>query len=227
MNKTRLYRVAVCVLMLASSTTICSFALSAPINCSLAKYDVEETICSHPSLTAQDKAISDRIDALRGVCPSLRPLLIQGQNYWLRERWDCRNVPGVFEKPEILATCLASRMEQRLHQLNNVPQSCDPQPLIVGYRFVDPVYILRYGDRYIGKTVSVFGSMELDSCRAPSTGKLTGHIVGSSSQRERYRAVFSSIPEGTRERLCAQHPASHWQGVVKQDRQGSYLLLSE
>ncbi len=222
-DKTGLYRVAIRVLMLVSSATTCSLALSAPIDCSLAKEDVEETICSHPSLIAQDKAISDRLDALRGACSSLRPLLIQGQKYWLRERWDCRNVPAAFEKPEVLATCLASRMEQRLHQLNNVPQSCNPQPLIVGYRFVDPVYMLRYGDRYIGKTVSVFGSMDLDSCRVAATGKLTGNIVGNSPQREQYRAVFSSMPEGTRERLCAQHPASHWQGVVKQDRRGSYL----
>jgi hypothetical protein len=35
------------------------------------------------------------------------------------------------------------------------------------------------------------------------------------------------MSEDTNERLCAQHPATHWQGVVKQDKSGSYLILSE
>jgi uncharacterized protein len=227
MDKTRPRQVLGPVLILVSASIACSLALSAPIDCSLANDDVEKTICSHPSLTAQDKAISDRLDALGRACPSLRPLLIQGQKYWLRERWDCRNVDGVFEKAEGLASCLASRMGQRLQRLNDEPQSCDPKPLIVGYRFVDPVYLLRYGDQYIGKTVSVFGSMDLDSCRASGTGVLTGSIVGNSPRRERYRAVFSAMSEEARERLCAQHPAAHWQGVVKRDKRGSYLFLSE
>jgi hypothetical protein len=87
--------------------------------------------------------------------------------------------------------------------------------------------MLRYGDHYIGKTVSVFGSMILDSCRAPNIKEFTGSIVGNSPHHERYRAVFSSMSEEARERLCAQQPAAHWQGVVKQDRRGSYLFLSE
>jgi uncharacterized protein len=227
MDKTRLRQVLGPVMILVSSSIACSLALSAPMDCSLAKDDVEKTICSHPSLTAQDKAISGRLDALGRACPSLRPLLIQGQKYWLRERWDCRNVEGVFEKAEGLASCLASRMEQRLQRLNDEPQSCDPKPLVGGYRFVDPVYLLRYGDQYIGKTVSVYGSMVLDNCRASGTGTLTGSIVGNSPRHERYRAVFSAMSEGARERLCAQHPAAHWQGVVKQDGRGSYLVLPD
>lgn len=227
MDKTRLRQVLVPVLILVSSSIACSLAVSAPIDCSLANDDVEKTICAHPSLTAQDKAISDRLDALRRTCPSLRPLLLQGQKYWLRERWDCRNVEGVFETTEGLATCLASRMDQRLQRLKAEPERCDPKPLIGGYQFVDPVYLLRYGDHYIGKTVSVFGSMDLDSCRSPGTGALTGSIVGNSTHHERYRAVFGSMSEGARERLCAQHPAAHWQGVVKRDQRGNYLFLSE
>jgi uncharacterized protein YecT (DUF1311 family) len=227
MNKKRPRQVWVPVLVLASSSIACSLALSAPIDCSLANDDEEKTICSHPSLTAQDKAISDRLDALGRECPSLRPLLMQGQKYWLRERRDCRSEEGVVEKAEGLATCLARRMAQRLQRLNDEPQSCDPKPLIGGYRFVDPVYLLRYGDQYIGKTVSVFGSIDLDNCRASGTGTLTGSIVGNSPRHERYRAVFSAMSEEARESLCAQHPAAHWQGVVRQDKRGSYLFLSE
>jgi hypothetical protein len=160
------------------------------------------------------------------ACPSLRTVLSQGQKYWLRERWDCRNVEGVFEKAEGLASCLASRMGQRLQRLNEAPENCDPQTLVGGYRFVDPVYLLRFGDHYIGKTVSVFGSMDLDSCRASSAGSRSGAIVGNSSHHERFRVIFGAMPEEERERLCAQHPASHWEGIVKKDQQGSYLFLN-
>lgn len=226
MDKTRSRPVLAPALMLLSSM-VCPLAFSAPMDCSRANDDVEKTICSHPALTAQDKAISDRLDALGRTCPSLRPLLIEGQKYWLRERWDCRNVEGVFEKAEGLATCLASRMEQRLQRLSDELQSCDPKPLVGGYRFVDPVYLLRYGDQYIGNTVSVFGRMELDNCRALGTGTLTGSIVGNSPRHERYRAVFSAMSAEARENLCAQPSASHWQGMVKQDKRGSYLFLSK
>lgn len=214
-------------LVLVSSSIACSLALAAPIDCSRANDDVEKTICSHPSLTAQDQAISGRLEALGRTCPSLRPLLIQGQKNWLRERWDCRNVDGVFEKTEGLASCLGSRMGQRIQQLNNEPQNCDPKLLIVGYRFVDPVYLLQYGDQYIGKTVSVFGSMDLDSCGGSGAVVNTGSIVGNSPRRERYRAVFSAMSEEAKENFCVQHPAAHWQGVVKQDKRGSYLFISE
>lgn len=138
MDKTRPRQVLMPVLILVSSSIVCSLALSAPIDCSLANDDVEKTICSHPSLTAQDKAISDRLDALGRTCPSLRLLRTQGQKYWLRERWDCRNVEGVFEKAEGLATCLASRMEQRLQRLNDEPQSCDPKALVGGISICRP-----------------------------------------------------------------------------------------
>jgi uncharacterized protein len=224
---TRLRQFLVSVLILVSSSIACSLAVSAPIDCSLANDDVEKTICSHPSLIAQDKAISDKLDVLSRTCPSLRTLLMQGQKYWLRERWDCRNEEGVFEKAEDLATCLASRMDQRLQRLKDEPEGCDPKPLIGGYQFVDPVYLLKYGDQYIGNTVSVFGSMDLDSCRASGSGALTGSIVGNSAHHERYRAVFSAMSEEARERLCAEHPAAHWHGVVKSDKRGSYLFLSE
>jgi len=226
MDETPLRQVLASLLVLVTSSIACSLAVSAPIDCSLPNDDVEKTICAHPSLKAQDKAISNRLDALMRACPSLRTLLVQGQKYWLRERWDCRNVEGVFEKTEGLATCLASRMDQRLQGLKDEPASCDPKPFIGASKFVDPVYLLRYGDHYIGKTVSVFGSMDLDSCRAAGTGALTGSIVGNSPHQERYRAVFSAMSELARERLCAQHPAAHWQGIVKRDKRGNYLFLS-
>jgi len=222
----RLRQVWALVLVLVSLCVACSLAYSSPINCALANNDVEKTICSYPSLIAQDNAISDKLAALGQACPSLRPLLSQGQKFWLRERWDCRNVEGVFEKTEGLATCLASRMGQRLQGLNEASASCDSRALVAGYRFVDPVHLLRFGDQYIGKTVSVFGSMDLDSCRASSAGSRSGAIVGNSAHHERFRVIFGAMADEERERLCAQHPASHWQGVVKKDHKGSYLFLN-
>jgi hypothetical protein len=184
---------------------------------------VEKTICSRPSLIAQDKAISDKLAALELACPSRRMLLSQSQKYWLRERWDCRNVEGIFEKADGLATCLASRMGQRLQRLNETPKNCDPQTLAGGYRFVDPVHLLRFGDQYIGKTVSVNGRLDLDSCRASSAGSRSGGIV---ANHERFRVIFDAMPESRREWLCDQRPASHWEGIVKKDQQGVYLFLN-
>ena len=77
MVKIRLRQVLAPVLALVSLSVTCSLAFSAPINCSLANDDVEKTICSRPSLIAQDKAISDKLAALELACPSLRMLLSQ------------------------------------------------------------------------------------------------------------------------------------------------------
>lgn len=223
MIKISLRQVLASVLALVSLCVACSLAFSAPINCSLANDDVEKTICSRPSLIAQDKAISDKLAALELACPSLRMLLSQGQKYWLRERSDCRNVKGVFEKAEGLATCLASRMGHRLQRLNEAPENCDPQTLAGGYRFVDPVHLLRFGDQYIGQTVSVYGRLDLDSCRASSAGSRSGGIV---ENNERFRVIFDAMPEVKREWLCGRSPSSHWEGIVKKDQQGIYLFLN-
>ena len=204
-----------------------SAASAAPINCPATKVDLEQAICAHPELLARDRAISDRIDTLKQRCPAAQKLLIRGQKFWLRERWDCRNVEGAFATPDVLPSCLAARMDQRLQQLDAIGSGCDITPLAATYRFVDVDYIVRFSDRYIDKTVSVFGWMDLASCHAPSPSPTAATIVGTDRKHDRFRVEFSAMPAQQREFLCAKSPAAHWTGTIKHDSRGNYLFLTD
>jgi uncharacterized protein len=211
------------VLLLAVSGAcqlVSTHAAAAPIDCSRARVDVERAICAQADLLAKDRAISTRLASLQQQCPSQRKLLVQGQKFWLRERWDCRNGEGA------LGACLAQRMDQRLQALNDVPQSCDLSSLAATYRFVDPAYLRQFSQAYVGKTVSVFGGMELDACRKTGGSPVTGIIVGTPAAN-RVPAKFSAMPAIQKDFLCAQHPAAHWTGIVKNDGQGAYLYLTD
>jgi uncharacterized protein len=201
-------------------------AAAAPIDCSRAGVDVEHTICAQADLLAKDEAIAQRLASLQQQCPSQQKLLVQGQKFWLRERWDCRNGEGALEPNGTLGACLAQRMDQRLRELNDVPQGCDLSSLAASYRFVDPGYLRQYSGAYVGRTVSVFGGMELDACRKASASPLTGVIVGTPAS-VRFPVRFSAMPGIQKDFLCAQHPAAHWKGIVKNDGQGAYLYLSD
>ena len=214
-------------LMAACCSFIGHVASAAPINCSAANVDVERAICSHPELLARDQAISVRLDTLKQRCPDARQLIVEGQKFWLRERWDCRNVEGVFEAPGRLGACLASRMDLRLRQLNAVGDGCDFAPLFATYRFVDVDYLQRFSNRYIGKNVSIFGQMDLASCDASGASPTAATIIGTDRKRKRFRAKFSAMPAGQREFLCAKHPAAHWTGTVEHDSLGDYLFLKD
>ena len=202
-------------------------ASAAPMHCAAARTDVEKTICADRQLLAQDQAISSRLDGLTRRCAASRDLLVQGQKFWLRERSDCRNVEGVFDKPDGLRACLAARMDQRLRQLDGFGAGCDAAALAGTYRFVDVDYLLRYGERYVGKTVTVWGSMDLASCSAPGAAPTAAVLVGKDPLRDRLRVAFSAMPAQQREFLCATSPSAHWQGTVKHDSQGNYLYLTD
>ena len=200
-------------------------AASAPINCSKARVDVEQRICSHPALLAQDQAISDRLAFLGQQCPSQKKLLVQGQKFWLRERWDCRNGDRALAPNGTLAACLAERMDQRLRNLNAV-QGCDLSPLAASYRFVDIGYMRQFSHSYVGKTVSVFGSMVLDACRKTGVPPVTGVLVGEPAA-VRFPVRFSAMSDIQKEKLCVEQPLAHWEGVVEDDGRGAYLYLSD
>lgn len=206
---------------------VCFVATAAPIKCTAASIDVEKSICASPKLLAQDREISIRLDRLKNLCPASQSLLVEGQKFWLRDRWNCRNRPGALDKPGGMDACLADRMGERLQQLNETGARCDFTSLAATYRMVDVDYLLRFSDRYIDKTLAVFGWMDPASCDTPPASLTSAHVVGKNSKRDRFRVKFSSISAGQHEFLCAKNPASHWEGTVKHDSQGNYLFLTD
>jgi uncharacterized protein YecT (DUF1311 family) len=209
-----------------SSVALVTAALAAPIDCSKAQSDVEHSICSRQDLLARDKAIAERLAALGQRCPASKPLLRQGQRFWLRDRWDCRNGEGALEPDGSLAACLAERMGRRLQDLNGVAQGCDLSSLTASYRWVDTGYLKRFSQAHVGKTVSVFGSMKLDACRKTGADATRGAIVGEPAS-VRFPVRFSVMPALKKEFLCARYPAAHWRGIVRDDGDGAYLYLSD
>ena len=214
---------------LAAMLTAATFsaARADPINCTAASDDVEQTICATPKLKAQDQAISTRLNTLTQRCPAARELLLQGQAFWLRERWDCRNVEGAFDRPGALSSCLAARMDRRIEQLASTGADCDFTSLEATYRFVDVDYMLRFGDSYIDKPVTVAGMMDLDSCRAPDAEPTAAVLVGHDPEHDRLRVTFSAMPAAQRGFLCDKRPSSHWAGTIKHDRHGNHLFLTD
>lgn len=200
-------------------------ATAAPIRCAAARDDVEQAICSHPALLAWDQAISVWLDALKQQCPAAQKLLVEGQKFWLRERWDCRNVEGAFDTPDALPSCLADRMDHRLRQLDGIGAGCDMTPLAAAYRFVDVDYLLRFSDSYLGKPVSLFGWIDLESCKAPGASPTAATV--NDQTHHRFRMKFSAMPAAQREFLCAKTPASHWTGTIQHDSEGNYLFLTD
>lgn len=191
-----------------AASLVSAAATAAPIDCSKAQSDVEHSICARQDLLARDKAISDRLAALGQQCPAKKALLVQGQQFWLRERWDCRNGEGALGPDGSLAACLAERMDARLRGLNRVAPGCDLSSLAATYRFVDTGYLQQFSRAYVGKTVSVFGSMELDACRKKGVALTSGAVVGKPASA-RFPVRFSAMPGIQKDFLCAQHPAAH------------------
>lgn len=210
-----------------SFSGVCFVASAAPIKCATASSDVEKSICASPELLAQDKEISIRLDRLKSICPASKRLLVEGQKFWLRDRWNCRNRPGALDKPDGMDTCLADRMGERLQQLNDTGAQCDFTSLAATYRFVDVDYLLRFSDRYIDKKVAVAGWMDPANCDTPPASLTSANVIGKDSKRDRFRIKFSSLSAEQHEFLCAKNPASHWEGTVKHDSQGNYLLLTD
>lgn len=116
-----------------------------------------------------------------------------------------------------------------VHLIRDDPRSagCDITPLAATYRFVDVDYLLRFSERYVDKTVSVFGWIDLASCDASRPSLTEATIVGNDRKRDRFRVEFSAMPAQEREYLCAKHPAAHWSGTIKHDSRGNYLFLTD
>ncbi|MCC2958022.1 hypothetical protein LK542_20585 [Massilia sp. IC2-477] len=214
------------LLVFSAVLALPGMAAAATIDCTLARSDIEQAICAHQDLLAKDRAISQRLATLGQQCPANKALLAQGQTFWLRERWDCRNGEGALGPSGKLAACLGERMDKRLHDLGAVRQGCDFSSLAGTYRFVDPGYLRQFSRAYVGKPVAVFGWMDLGACHDRTGPRTVAELVGQPG-KTRFPVRFSSMPDQEKDFLCAQQPAGHWQGVVKDDGQGAYLYLTD
>lgn len=203
-------------------------ALGASINCkAVSTDDVERAICAHKNLLDLDKSISSQLGRLMNQCSSSADLLRNGQVNWIADRNDCRNIEGAFSVSGALRSCIEKKMKSRLADLNAIGPTCNLEILAASYPFVNVDYITRFGKDYLGKNVSVFGVLRLESCSDTSASPTLAWIESPKSSRSKFRVLFSTIDADDRTFLCEQAPVAHWKGIVKHDAAGHYLYLTD
>ena len=77
-----------------------------------------------------------------------------------------------------VAACLADVMESRLDQLRKMGARCDVDRVAADLHRVDPWYLNKYQDRYVGKKVTVFGQIALSRCETPGAPAVSGYVLG-------------------------------------------------
>jgi uncharacterized protein YecT (DUF1311 family) len=210
--------------ILAALLSAAVFAQAAPIQCKKGMVGIEGVICENPGLRETDGHISDVFGQLLSQCPAAkRAALTQSQKFWLRDRNYCWNGPEITGRP--IDRCVAERMAERLNQFDRIGSRCDLDAVAAEYRYVDPDYLLQFGDRYLDRQVTVAGTMFLGGCDSQASDG-TGYLAMADRKRqERFPVRFKAMPDREREFLCAQHPFSHWTGTVRRGERGNYLYL--
>jgi hypothetical protein len=183
---------------------------------------VDKALCASPALAGQETAVQRTLERSRRLCPRSARLLDATQVFWRRELMACHNIDPAGGAIE---TCIGERLRERQQQLQELPPACDFRRIAHAPRYVDPWYVLRFGDLYAGRAIKVHGGMQLDDCES-GAASLAGHLEG---QRpgERLRVRFVSLPPEQREFLCAKRPSTHWSGTVERDASGPYLYLTD
>lgn len=198
------------------------------IDCKNLGSDVNAYICTHSELLATEQAISERFSQLKKQCPADKKVLASWQQFWLRERSDCRNIEDALaDDQHILQTCLTEHMHYRLQQLNEINQRCDLSAGAASYPFVDVDYLKRYSHQYLNKFVTVWGQMNPTSCHQPKAAPSVAMLIGANRKRDRFRVQFSGMSPFQRDWLCATLPSSHWKGMILHDQHGDYLYLTD
>ena len=220
----RMCAVFVVIVLLASPGN----AVAAPVQCGTPSNVVHATICASPMLTARDAEISQRYDQLTAICPAEKNKIFGAtQRFWLRERSNCQVKPGEPGHHASVAACLADVMETRLDQLRKMGNRCDVDRVAADLRRVDPWYLNKYQDRYVGKQVTVFGQIALSRCDTPGASAVAGFVLGTGRPPEKVAVVFKAMPPGDLAFLCAKSPVSQWSGEIRRDASGTYLYLSD
>ena len=186
------------------------------------------TICASPALTVRDAEIAQRYDQLQSICPPDKNKVFGAtQRFWLRERSNCQLMPGEPGHHASVAACLADVMESRLDQLRKMGNRCDIDRVATDLRQVDPWYLNKYQDRYVGKQVTVFGQIALSRCDTPSAPAVAGYVLGTGRPPDKVAVIFKAMPPGDLAFLCAKSPVSQWSGEIRRDASGTYLYLSD
>jgi uncharacterized protein YecT (DUF1311 family) len=201
-------------------------AFCASIDCKAPRLDnVEKAICGSPELMASDRDIAEVfVRRLAQCAPRQRTLLRQTQKFWLRDRNACAN--ALSEGEDAMKRCVAEKMDERAVQLRRIGDTCDLDSVAGEYRYVDSDYLATVASRYVGREVSVWGGIRLSSCDVNSSS-LTAKLQSMPGKDGSFPVRFKAMPPLKREWLCAQNPASHWQGTVRQDAGEFYLYLTD
>ena len=216
--------VLVAVVLLAAPRV----APAAALQCKPPANLVLATICASPTLTARDAEIAQRYDKLQAACSAEQGKVFSAtQRFWLRERSNCQVMPGEPGHHVSVAACLADVMESRLDQLRKMGARCDVDLVAADLRRVDPWYLNKYQDRYVGKKVTVFGQIALSRCETPSAPAVSGYVLGTGRAPEKIAVQFKAMPPGDLAFLCAKSPVSQWSGEMRRDGSGTYLYLSD
>lgn len=215
---------AMCVAILF----FCAPASAAAVDCKISANLIAATICASPTLTSRDTEIAQRYDHLRSICPPDKSKVLGAtQRFWLRERSNCRLMPGAPGHHASVTACLADVMGARLDQLRKIGDRCDIDRVATDLRRVDPWYLNKYQDRYVGKQVTVFGQLALLRCDTPSAPAVAGYVLGTGRPPDKVAVVFKAMPPADLAFLCAKSPVSQWSGEVRRDASGTYLYLSD
>jgi uncharacterized protein YecT (DUF1311 family) len=202
-------------------------APAAPPQCKSPANLVLATICASPTLTARDAEIAQRYGKLHAACSAEQDKVFSAtQRFWLRERSNCQVMAGEPGQHVSVAACLADVMESRLDQLRKMGARCDVDRVAADLRRVDPWYLNKYQDRYVGKKVSVFGQIALARCDTPGAPAVSGFVLGTGRSPEKIAVVFKAMPPRELAFLC-KSPVSQWSGEMRRDGSGTYLYLSD
>lgn len=201
---------------------------AAPAECNNPTNIVLATICASPMLTARDAEIAQRYDQLQALCSNEKNKIFGAtQRFWLRERSHCQLMAGKPGRHASIAACLSDVMESRLEQLRKMGAGCDVDRVAADLRRVDPWYLNKYQDRYVGKQVTVFGQIALSRCDTPGAPAVAGFVLGTGRPPEKVAVLFKAMPPGELAFLCAKSPVSQWSGEIRRDASGTYLYLSD
>lgn len=197
----------------------------AGIACAHAQPGAEASICAHPDMLHADQRIAIAFARLRGAFQGEDAAgFVAGQKSWLIERNSCSNAKATGEFPDV-DSCLARRMEQRANLLEQLaPTHQALMATVASYRFVEPAYVNRYADAYVGHEVKVVGTLLLDACdghHADSPDGRIQHKSGSLTVR------LARLDQERLEALCHQQPFAWWPGTIQVQHGKPVLLVSE